>query len=90
MERRSITEGEIEGKRTANGGFTKKVLKAWGIPWPPPQGWKKRLVKYGYYDATDAAEDGHRELNKEVRQRKGQGPHMKNKKKEGRKWKVKK
>jgi hypothetical protein len=47
QELRSITEKDIESKRTANGGFTKKQLAAWGVPWPPPRDWKKWILKYG-------------------------------------------
>lgn len=24
-------------------GFTAAQLRAWGVPWPPPAGWRKRL-----------------------------------------------
>lgn len=34
---------EIEDKRTPAGGFLRKDLEAWGVSWPPPKGWKKRL-----------------------------------------------
>lgn len=34
---------EIEAARTGNGGWTKEQLAAWGVPWPPPKGWKKAL-----------------------------------------------
>jgi len=51
MERRFITQKEIENKRTKNGGFTKKVLASWGVPWirgkGPPRGWKEWILKYG-------------------------------------------
>jgi hypothetical protein len=43
---RRFTEEEIEAGRTPAGGFTRKQLKAWGVPWPPPKGWRHRLV-YG-------------------------------------------
>lgn len=33
----------IEAGRTPAGGFTRKQLAAWGVPWPPPQGWRKEL-----------------------------------------------
>jgi hypothetical protein len=29
---------------TPNGGWRKSQLAAWGVPWPPPKGWKKRLL----------------------------------------------
>jgi predicted RNA polymerase sigma factor len=34
---------EIEAVRTPKGGWTKAQLAEWGVPWPPPRGWKKRL-----------------------------------------------
>jgi hypothetical protein len=37
------TREEIANARTGNGGWTKKQLAAWGVPWPPPKGWKKAL-----------------------------------------------
>lgn len=42
-----ITEQEIEAASTPKGGFTREQLKAWGVPWPPPSGWKKKLLLYG-------------------------------------------
>jgi hypothetical protein len=46
-----ITEQEIIDARTPNGGWTKKTLAAWGIPWPkrgnPPTGWKEVILQYG-------------------------------------------
>ena len=35
----------IEAWRTARGGFTKRQLAVWGVSWPPPRGWKRRLVR---------------------------------------------
>ncbi|WP_030957847.1 TnsA endonuclease N-terminal domain-containing protein [Streptomyces sp. NRRL S-378] len=35
---------EIEAMRTPAGGWTRDQLSAWGIPWPPPKGWRKQLV----------------------------------------------
>lgn len=28
-------------------GYTKAKLAAWGVPWPPPRGWKRKLVAAG-------------------------------------------
>jgi hypothetical protein len=41
----TITAEEIEAAKTPKGGWTKKQLAKWGVPWPPPQGWKKQLLK---------------------------------------------
>lgn len=35
----------IEAKKTKKGGWTKAQLAEWGIPWPPPKGWKKKLER---------------------------------------------
>lgn len=28
-------------------GYTKAKLAAWGVPWPPPRGWKRKLIAAG-------------------------------------------
>ena len=42
-----MTAEEIEAGRSEKGGFTKAQLASWGIPWPPPPGWKERLMQDG-------------------------------------------
>lgn len=39
-----MTLDEIEAGRSAKGGFTKEQLAKWGVPWPPPKGWKEQLL----------------------------------------------
>ena len=39
-----LTAEEIEAERTPAGGFTKATLAKWGVPWPPPSGWKEALM----------------------------------------------
>jgi hypothetical protein len=39
-----MTEDEIMAARTPKGGWTKKQLAEWGMPWPPPKGWIEALV----------------------------------------------
>jgi hypothetical protein len=34
---------EVEAARTPPGGWTKAQLAEWGLPWPPPKGWKRWL-----------------------------------------------
>jgi hypothetical protein len=34
---------EIEQYKTPNGGWTRHDLANWGVPWPPPEGWKEAL-----------------------------------------------
>jgi hypothetical protein len=38
---------EIEACRTLAGGysFTRERLAAWGVPWPPPAGWRRALLR---------------------------------------------
>ena len=35
---------EIEAARTSAGGWTRETLAGWGVPWPPPKGWKQKLL----------------------------------------------
>ena len=46
-----LTRKEVESKKTANGGYTRDTLAAWGVPWPPPKGWKHKLI--AGHDETD-------------------------------------
>lgn len=52
---KEITEKEILDKQTEKGGWTKKTLAEWGVPWPPPKGWKEALLKNGlpYADSAE-------------------------------------
>lgn len=34
---------EVAAARTPAGGWTKAQLAAWGVPWPPPKGWRAEL-----------------------------------------------
>jgi hypothetical protein len=43
-----ITEAEIMARQTKNGGWTRNSLREWGVPWPPPIGWRKQLLATGY------------------------------------------
>lgn len=40
-----VSEAEIMGARTPKGSWTRATLAQWGVSWPPPQGWKERLIK---------------------------------------------
>jgi len=40
-----LTAQEIEAGRSPRGGWTEATLAAWGVPWPPPKGWQRRLLK---------------------------------------------
>jgi hypothetical protein len=39
-----LTPEEVEAGRSPAGGFTRKQLAAWGVPWPPPSGWLRALL----------------------------------------------
>jgi hypothetical protein len=41
---RKLTEAEIEAGRSERGGWTRRQLAKWGVPWPPPKGWRKALL----------------------------------------------
>lgn len=47
-----ITHKQIEAVKTERGGWTKQQLSEWGVPWPPPKGWKEKIAASGYpYEA---------------------------------------
>jgi hypothetical protein len=48
IDRHEITEEEILAERTKNGGWSRDTLAQWGVPWPPPKGWKQQLIMDGY------------------------------------------
>jgi len=39
-----LTRQELEAGKTAAGGYNRRQLALWGIPWPPPKGWQKQLL----------------------------------------------
>jgi hypothetical protein len=39
-----LTAAEIEAGKSARGGWTRAQLAQWGVPWPPPKGWKRALL----------------------------------------------
>jgi hypothetical protein len=40
-----VSAKTIEAKRSKLGGWTAEQLAAWGVPWPPPTGWRKALER---------------------------------------------
>lgn len=44
---RERTAEVIEKAKTAKGGWTRETLAGWGVAWPPPKGWKERLIAGG-------------------------------------------
>lgn len=53
------TLAEIEAARTPAGGWTKATLAQWGVPWPPPKGWKEALVSRAVGPPAAADPSGH-------------------------------
>jgi hypothetical protein len=47
-----VSAEEIEAGRSPAGGFTRKQLAAWSVPWPPPAGWLHALLR-----GEDGSED---------------------------------
>ena len=43
MTRNEMAE-KIESLKTPAGGWTKASLASLGVPWPPPSGWKAKLL----------------------------------------------
>lgn len=40
-----ISREELEAGRSPAGGFTRAQLAEWGVPWPPPSGWLRALLR---------------------------------------------
>jgi very-short-patch-repair endonuclease len=38
------TPADIAAAQTPAGGWTRESLAQWGVPWPPPAGWRKKLT----------------------------------------------
>ena len=49
---RRVSQEEIQKQTTPDGGFTKQTLAEWGVPWPPPKGWRKRLISFQSPDSN--------------------------------------
>lgn len=39
-----ITEQVLKQAESINGAWSRKQLETIGIKWPPPKGWKKRII----------------------------------------------
>lgn len=49
--RAAVTESapspeQVEAARTPAGGWTRDTLAGWGVPWPPPKGWRDGLRRF--------------------------------------------
>jgi hypothetical protein len=38
-----LTDQQIEAAKSPRGAWTKATLAGWGVPWPPPRGWRTAL-----------------------------------------------
>ena len=52
------TIAEIEGAKTAAGGWTRRQLAEWGVTWPPPKRWKAKLVSAAAPEKVPLPKDG--------------------------------
>ena len=41
----AVSPDEIEAAKTPKGGWKAAQLAKWGISWPPPEGWRKKLIE---------------------------------------------
>lgn len=39
-----LSPEEIDAAKTEKGGWTRGTLAQWGVPWPPPKGWRAALI----------------------------------------------
>src|SRR3954454_9975275 len=53
-----LTRQELEAGKTPAGGYNRRQLALWGIPWPPPKGWQQQLL--GDTEGRPQAEPGGR------------------------------
>jgi hypothetical protein len=52
----TVTYADIEAARSPAGGFTRATLAKWGVPWPPPRGWREHITR----DDADLDDEYHR------------------------------
>jgi hypothetical protein len=50
---RIVTLEELESCRTEKGGYrhTRARLTSWGVPWPPPKGWRAKLLERARHES---------------------------------------
>jgi len=41
----AVSQAEIIAAMTPKGGWKAKTLADWGVPWPPPKGWRQKLAE---------------------------------------------
>ena len=45
--RNPISKLTVEAAKTKKGGWGRNVLASWGVPYPPPKGWRQAIQTYG-------------------------------------------
>ena len=48
---------EIQEACTGPGGWTAAELAEWGVPWPPPKGWRRYLERRWQQQQRQGAEE---------------------------------
>ena len=41
----AVSDKEIQASQTPHGGWDRETLAKWGVGWPPPKGWRQRLIE---------------------------------------------
>ena len=59
-----LTEADIEAGKSPKGGWTRKTVEAWGVPWPLVKGWKQRLLDENAPATSPARSKGHQAGNR--------------------------
>jgi 5-methylcytosine-specific restriction endonuclease McrA len=44
---KTISAADIHARMTSKGGFSVKTFTEWGVPWPPPKGWRRTILDHG-------------------------------------------
>lgn len=60
---------EIVSKQTPRGGWTKKQLAKWQVPWPPPKDWKELMIRRDTLSYVEAMNRGMDEQCDEAKDR---------------------
>lgn len=58
---------DIEAGKSRRGGFTRKTLEGWGVPWPPPKGWRRALERRWWQEVGRPAAMGEGGFEKKLR-----------------------
>lgn len=53
-----LSAADIDAAKSAAGGWSKATLARWGVPWPPPKGWRKTLIAGGRIVGAEEMTDG--------------------------------